>query len=423
MHRRAFVYRVAAASAASALKAAAPSDQVRLGFIGIGIRGTQLMDAFRIAPGAKFVAAADLYNGCLTRATETDPGIATGKDYRALLDRKDIDAVVIATPDHWHHRMALDALAAGKHVYLEKPMAWSIPQCRDLLAASQKYPNLKFQTGSGGGYSPITDAGREIVAAGKLGKVHQVRMENHRNSAGGAWVYPIPPDASAETIDWPRFLGASPKKAFDPKIFFRWRCWWEYSGGVATDLFVHQLTHLHSLMGVDTPKSVVAQGGLYRWNDGRTVPDLLQAVYEYPDFLATLHVNLNNSRGTGQVTVVHGTEGTLIFEGRGKLTHYAEPIDEDVQSYGTLHWPKALRAKYFEEKGWAADGQRKTPWPETKPAQEITLGRKPSPQEAFIRAIQEGTPVAETAAQGCAAASAAHLSNEAYKKGRRVSLT
>ena len=423
MERRAFVYRAAAAAAATKAVKAAPSDQVRLGFIGIGIRGTQLMSAFRVAPGAKFVAAADLYDGCLTRATETDPGIATGKDYRAVLDRKDVDAVVIATPDHHHHRMALDALAAGKHVYLEKPMAWSIPQCRDLLASSQKHPNQKFQTGSGAGYSPLTDAARDLVKSGVLGKVNQIRMENHRNSASGAWVYPVPPDASPQTIDWNRFIGNSPKKAFDPKIFFRWRCWWEYSGGVATDLFVHQLSQLHALMSVEAPKSVVAQGGLFKWDDGRTVPDLLQAVYEYPGFLTTLHVNLANQRGTGQTTVVHGSEGTLVFEGRGKLTHYPEPVDEDVQTYGTIHWPKALRARYFEEKGWTTDGRRKSPAPEAKLAQEITLARKPSPQEAFLNAIREGTPVAESAAHGCAAASAAHLANLAFKKGRRLSWT
>jgi predicted dehydrogenase len=424
MERRAFVYRVAAATAAATqVRAMAPSDEVRLGFIGIGIRGTQLMSAFRVAPGAKFIAAADLYDGCLTRAGETDPGIATTKDYRAVLDRKDVDAVVIATPDHHHHRMALDALAAGKHVYLEKPMAWSIAQCRDLLAASQKHPNLRFQTGSGAGYAALTEAGRDLVKAGAIGKVSQIRMENHRNSPQGAWVYPVPPDASPQTIDWARFLGNSPKKAFDPKIFFRWRCWWEYSGGVATDLFVHHLTLLHSLMSVDAPKSVVAQGGLFRWDDGRTVPDLMQAVYEYPGFLASLHVNLGNGRGTGQTVVVHGTEGTLVFEGRGKLIHYPEVAEDDVQPYGTLQWPKALRARYFEEKGWTADGQRKTPWPEPKPAKEITIGRKASAQEAFIQAIRVGTPVAESAANGCAAASAAHLANLSFKKGRRISLT
>ena len=302
-------------------------------------------------------------------------------------------------------------------------MAWSIEQCRDLLAATQRHPAQKFQTGSAAGYSPFTDAARELIKSGAVGQVNQIRMENHRNSPGGAWVYPVPPDASTQTIDWPRFLGSTPKKAFDPKIFFRWRCWWEYSGGVATDLFVHQLSLLHGLMSVDGPTSVVAQGGLYRWTDGRTVPDLLQAVYEYPGFLATLHVNLANGRGTGQTNVIHGTEGTIVIEGRGKMIHYPERIEEDVQSYGTLQWPKAMRERYFEEHGWTADGQPKTARPEPKPERVIEIAQKPSPQAAFIAAIREGTPVAESAAQGCNAASAAHLANVSFKKGRRESFT
>jgi predicted dehydrogenase len=412
MTRRTLMQSAIVYKLAPALRAA-PGDEVRLGFIGAGIRGTQLMSSFRVVPGVKMVAAADLYDGCLTRAGETDPGIAVGKDYRALLDRKDVDAVVIATPDHHHHRMALDAMAAGKHVYLEKPMAWSIAQCRDLYQASLRYPKLRVQTGSAAGYAALTHAARELVASGALGKVNHIRMENHRNSAQGAWVYPVPPDASPQTIDWARFLGPAPKKPFDAKVFFRWRCWWEYSGGVATDLFVHQLSQLHSMMKVEGPKSVVAQGGLFRWDDGRTVPDLLQAVYEYPGFLATLHVNMANARGTGNTTVVHGSEGTLVFEGRDKLVHYPEPYQDEMQAYGTVHWPKKLREEYLAQ-------FRGRSTPAAKPAKEIRVENKPTPQAAFVESIRAGGAVAETAFEGYAAASGAHLANVAYKKGRRT---
>jgi Predicted dehydrogenases and related proteins len=143
--------------------------------------------------------------------------------------------VVIATPDHWHHRMTLDALDAGKHVYVEKPMTWSIEQGREVVAAVQKSGKL-LMVGSGAKTSALTAKAREIVKSGVLGKVNMVRMLNHRNNPEGAWVYPIPPDASPRTVDWARFLGPAPKRAYDPKVFFRWRCWWEYSGGVATDL-------------------------------------------------------------------------------------------------------------------------------------------------------------------------------------------
>jgi predicted dehydrogenase len=425
MQRRQFlaspiVFKLAAAAPAASW-AAASSDSVRMGIIGVGIRGTQLMQAFMAVPGVKFIAAADLYDGYLTSVGERVPGIAVSKDYRAVLDNKDVDAVIIATPDHWHLKMAIDALAAGKHVYLEKPMAWSIEQCRSIYLESSKRPKQMLQTGSGAGASALTLAARDLIASGALGKVNQVRMENHRNSPQGAWVYPIPPDASPQTIDWARFIGPSPKKAFDPKIFFRWRCWWEYSGGVATDLFVHQLTQLHSLMMVEGPKSVVAQGGLFRWDDGRSVPDLMQAVYEYPGFLTTLHVNLGNVKGTGQTTVIHGSEGTLIFEGRGKLTYYPEQVEPDVQPYGTLAWPKAMRAKYFESHGWSADGKPGSR-PEPRPAREVTVERQPTPQEQFIASVREGKPVCEPAFAGYAAASSAHLANLAYKRGKRMSL-
>ena len=120
---------------------------------------------------------------------------------------------------------------------------------------------------------------REIVKSGVLGKVNMVRMENNRNNPEGAWVYPVPPDATPQTIDWQRFLGPAPKRAYDPKVFFRWRCWWEYSGGVATDLFVHMLSQMHEFMDVTGPKSVVSNGGIYRFDDGRTVPDVMNSVY------------------------------------------------------------------------------------------------------------------------------------------------
>src|SRR5690606_17055132 len=116
--------------------------------------------------------------------------------------------------------------------------------------------------------------------SGAIGKVNMIRISNNRNSPEGAWVYPIPPDASPKTIDWARFLGPAPRRDFDPKVFFRWRCWWEYSGGIATDLFVHLLTMIHATMEVKAPRSVVSMGGLYKWKDGRTVPDVMNSIFE-----------------------------------------------------------------------------------------------------------------------------------------------
>jgi predicted dehydrogenase len=292
--RRQFLGRTGAAAVYSlvssgfALQAAGANDQIGFGFIGTGVRGSELLGEFKDIAGVRPLIVADLYDDYLERAKEQTNGtIETTKEYRAVLDRKDVDAVVIAAPDHWHKHMVLDALAAGKNVYIEKPMTWSIDEGEEIIAAVKRTGRL-LQVGSQGKTSMLTVKAREIVKSGALGKVNMVRMANHRNNPQGAWVYPIPPDASPRTIAWEKFHGSAPEKDFDPKIFFRWRCWWDYSGGVATDLFVHLLTWLHEVMDVRGPKSVVSQGGIYRWNDGRNVPDVMNSVYDYDGWVACL---------------------------------------------------------------------------------------------------------------------------------------
>jgi predicted dehydrogenase len=399
------------------MRAAGPNDTIGMGFIGVGIRGSYLLEAFQAVPGVRPIVAADLYDGHLEHAKEVTNGkIETTKDYHAVLARKDIDAVAIATPDHWHRQMFLDALAAGKHVYVEKPISWSIEQGKEMVAAADRAGKV-VMVGSGAKTSPVTAKARELIKSGAIGKVNMVRMETNRNNPEGAWVYPVPPDASPQTIDWARFIGPSPKKAYDPKIFFRWRCWWEYSGGVATDLFVHLLSALHEFMDVTGPKSVVSNGGIYRWDDGRTVPDVMNSVYEYPqNFIADIYVNLGNSHGISGI-VVMGSEGTLVIGERGqpsnKLVLYPEPKFPEAQQYAVECWPKKMREEYFEKLG----GKGKTV---TQPAKEIAIERGPQHHEYFILSLREGLPSKENAADGHYAAGAAHLANIAFKKGRRV---
>jgi len=413
----AVVYRVAGAAARTA-PAAGANDQIGMGFIGVGIRGDFLHGAFRRIPGVRAVMAADVYDGHLKHAKELGE-IETTRDYRAVLDRKDIDAVVIATPDHWHRQMVLDALSAGKHVYIEKPLTWSMEQGPEIIAAVERSGKV-LQVGSGGGTSALALKARELVKSGALGKISMIRMSNNRNTAEGAWVYAIPPDASPQTIDWARFEGpATVHRPFDPKVFFRWRCWWEYSGGVATDLFVHLLTWLHSVMDVPGPDAVVSQGGLYRWRDGRTVPDVMNSVYEYPGFIADMYVNLNNSR-TFQGATIMGADATLVIESGDSMTLYPEPVDNGVQQYATDCWPIELRKDYFQSKGYSADGHPLKPEPAVKPKQTITVEHGPTHQETFIAAVRDGKARVETALDGHHAAAAAHMANKAYREGRRV---
>lgn len=415
--RRTFIYKLAAAPALQA--APVPSD-LSFGFIGIGIRGMYLLEEFQKIPGVRPVIAADVYDGHLIRAKEvTDGKIETTRDYRSVLDRKELDAVVIATPDHWHKQMALEALSAGKHIYIEKPMAWSIDQNIEVARAVDQSKKV-LTVGSEAKSSTLTAKAREIVKSGVLGKVNMVRMANTRNSPEGAWVYAVPPDASPKTIDWERFIGPAPQRAFDAKVFCRWRCWWEYSGGVATDLFVHMLTQLHEVMDVPAPESVVSQGGIYRWKDGRSVPDVLNSVYEYPgDFIVDMYVNLGNSSGE-RGALIMGSKGTLHIGARG-LTVHTEPHSNDVQRYGTGSWPEKLRREYYAARGYSADGRPLKPLPAAKKPQEIIVERGPTHLELFVKAIREGGHGPETAWEGHAAASSAHLANLSYQRGKRLS--
>jgi predicted dehydrogenase len=395
-----------------AAQAPASKDKVNLGFIGSGIRGKQLIDEFMAVPAARGVAVADLYDGCLERAKEQlGDKITTTKDYRRLLENKDVDAVVIATPDHLHERITLDALSAGKHVYVEKPMTWTIGEGPRMIAAA-KASGKVLQVGSQAKTSALTAKAKELIASGVLGKVNMIRMGNHRNNAEGAWVYPIPPDASEKTIDWPRFLGKAKKRPFDAAQFFRWRCWWDYSAGVAGDLFVHQFTQMHEIMGTKAPSSAVSQGGIFRWKDGRTVPDIMNSLLEYPEgFLVDVYVTQVNSFAPRGILIM-GDQGTMQVEGR-KLTIIPEPKFGEAQLYGSLNFPKRLRDEYLAK--YANEPRPARPEPK-----EILVEAGQSHNWFFTDSILNNKPSRENAEEGHYAATAAHMCNMAYRKGTRV---
>jgi predicted dehydrogenase len=405
------IYRLAAAPAPAA--AAQATDSVALGFIGVGIRGSQLMRDFLAIPGVRVVAACDLYDGYLLHARElTDGKLETTKHYEEIIARKDIDALVIATPDHWHKRMTLEALNAGKHVFIEKPLTWSIDEGPEIIAAEQQSGKV-LMVGSPVKTTTMAAKVKDLIASNAVGKVSQVRMVNHRNTREGAWLYPIPPDASPATIDWQRFLGSKPARPFSPEVFFRWRCWWEYSGGVATDLFVHMLTTLHEVTGAAAPESVVSQGGLWFWKDGRTVPDVLESVFQYPQgFIAQISVNLKNSAPAPGMTV-YGSEGTLVWDG-DKIVVTPEPVDRDIQFYGTTAWPKQMRDEYLVAKG------AHEPGPARPAPQEFQVERGLGHSALFIESIRKGQPSRENATEGHAAAGGAHIANLSYREGRKV---
>ena len=401
-----------------AMKAAGPNDQIRLGMIGIGIRGSYHFRTLKPLPGVRLAMAADLYDGHLAWAKEmTDGAIDTTKDYRAVLDRKDVDAVVIATPEHWHMPMVLDALSAGKHVFIEKPLTYSIDEGPPIIEAVKRSGKL-LMVGSQHATAPLSLKAREIVKSGVLGKLNMVRMANQRNTPGGAWVYAIPPDASPQTIDWDAFLGRAPRRAFDAKHFFRWRCWWEYSGGVCTDLWVHMFTRLHTVLECGAPKSAVAQGAILRWNDGRTVPDVMSGLYDYDGFLVDVSADLGNANDRVFGTMIMGSEGSLFMPGKGdSLVLYPELPMPRYETSGMEGWPRATREKYLAAIGL---GTGKVAPPQAKPAQTVTVERGPEHNEYFIRSLRDGTPSREAAEFGHCVAGAAHLGNVAFRSGKRV---
>src|SRR5690349_5498570 len=224
----------------ASLQTVAPSDRVRFGMIGIGMQGSGLLTNSIELPGVECVAACDLYDGRHTLAKEivARPNLPTTRRYHELLENKEIDCIVAAVPDHWHKQVVVDAVSAGKDIYIEKPMSHSAAEGVEMVAAVKKSGRI-VQVGSQRVSSVICAKAKELVAQGVLGDLMLVEGSLGRNDPTGAWEYPPPTDLSPQTLDWDTWQGSVPKRAFDPLLFARWRCWKEYGTGVAGDLLVH----------------------------------------------------------------------------------------------------------------------------------------------------------------------------------------
>ncbi len=331
--RRNFIRSVSAASALLAtesiakpfniirdLKKISPNDKIRFATIGMGIQGHgDTKAALRSTPDAEFVAAADLYDGRLQHVKEVfGKDIFTTRDYRKILERKDIDAVLVVTPDHWHDHITKGSLQAGKHVYCEKPMVHHINEGLSVIDAWKK-SGKTMQVGSQRISSASFREAKRLFFAGEIGEINYVESNNDRFNSIGAWNYSIPTDASLTTLDWDTFLGDAPKKAFDAKRFFRWRNYRDYGTGVAGDLFVHLITGVHFVTGSMGPERIFSSGELSYWKDGRDVPDVLVSILDYPktdihaNFQMVLRVNFANAGAIANNTRIIGTEGQIEF--------------------------------------------------------------------------------------------------------------
>src|ERR1700716_3734648 len=306
--RRHFLRATGAASlAGSALaqssKKISPNDRIRVALIGAGGMGTQDAISALAQPGVELAAVSDIYDGRLTRAKERwGNDLFTTRDYREVLARPDIDAILIGTPDHWHARIAIEAMNAKKDVYCEKPMVQKVDDGKRVIEA-QKSTGRIMQVGSQRVSSIVYQKAKDLMKQGAIGELNMVEAWWDRNSAIGAWQYSIPPDAPPENIERDRCLGTAPKLPLEPIRLFRWRNYQDYGTGVAGDLFVHLFSGMHFITGAIGPSRVFATGGLRFWKDGRDVPDVMLGLYEYqatdqhPAFNLALRVNFVNGAG------------------------------------------------------------------------------------------------------------------------------
>ncbi len=244
------------------------------------------------------------------------------RTYQELLAAEDIDAIIIATPDHWHGTLTIAAAKAGKHVYCEKPLTWTVPETYEVRTAV-KESKIVFQLGHQNRQTESYFKAKKAYEKGVLGKVNLIEVTTNRNSPTGAWVYHIDEEAGNQNIDWDQFIGPAPWHDFSLERFFRWRCWWDYSTGLSGDLFTHEYDAMNQMLSLGIPHSAMSSGGIYYFKDGRTVPDVLQQVFEYPEKDLTLmySATLASDKDRGKVIMGHDA----YMEVGGNLRIYADP--------------------------------------------------------------------------------------------------
>ena len=390
------------------------NDRVRFGIIGIGMQGNWLLSATRDLPGVECVRACDLYDGRHTLAREimANPDLPATRRYQELLDDKSIDCLIAAVPDHWHRKIVIDAVSAGKDIYCEKPMSHTAAEGVE-MADAQKRTGRIVQIGSQRVSSLICKKAKEMVAQGRLGDLMMVEGWLGRNDPTGAWEYPPPPDLSLQNFDWDTWQGTVAKRAFSPEIFARWRCWKEYGTGVAGDLLVHLVSGMMFVMGWnEPPKRAMAMGGILRWKDGRNMPDVHAALYQYGDIPVYMRLNLGTEMP--EVYRFQGSKGILELTEFG-LTFTPQSGKDTAPSYYTGSFPRALREAY--EKQWRAEN---TPKLGQEPMPESVAIKAPDFDDVrphlwnFFEAVRTRKPVVEDALFGHHAALACHMANESY---------
>ena len=405
-------------------KRVSAGEKIRLGVIGFGVQGHfDLATALKV-PGVELAGICDLYTGRLENAKEMyGKDLFTTRNYKDILDKADIDAVIIATTDCWHAKITVDALAKGKHVYCEKPMVYKISEGYDVMFAAKKYGKV-LQVGSQRVSSIGLAKAKELLAAGEIGNLNMVNAVYDRQSSIGAWEYTIPKDASAASTDWDKFIEVTGKMEFDAKKFFWWRAFKEVGTGVAGDLFIHLLSGTHLITNSKGPETIYSTGQFSHWNDGRNMPDVMSGVMQYgknsdhPAFQMTLQVNFVSGTGGQEVIRLIGSEGVMDVKGNDiTVKHSYMPEAPGFGGYDSLFtFSKSMQTemqKEYDAKWTAAQKKRKT--------KEDVLYKAPAGYDEhldhftnFFDAIRTGKPVVEDAEFGFRAAAPALACNESY---------
>ena len=406
IERRTFIKQAAMGAAALAALPAArvlgANDRVRVGIIGPGARGQELVKqllelASKNKANVELVAAADIYTRRHAEVRRLVPNVQVFNDHRQLLDTKDIDAVIVASPLHIHASHFIDALAAGKDLYSEKTMTWSIPEAEQCLAAAKKSDRvvqIGLQHQSSGSYF---DA-RKWIKDGIVGKVTHVQGWMSRNTprGQGQWVRPVPADCNAGNVNWKAFLNSRAERPFDGYKFINWRLFWEFSGGNITENMVHQIAYIMGALDLPLPTAATMAGGVFSEKDGREVPDTIAVSLEFPnETVVTWQSTFSNSHyGLGEHFL--GSDGTI--------EHVAGATD-------MVTGKSAETTQYFPEKMNRANGEALA----SQTPDQNHMGN-------WIECVRSRKTPNAPVEIGHRSAIAAHMANMAYRQKRRVTM-
>ncbi len=391
-HRRDFLTTLgvgAAGYAATALGYAA-NETINIACIGTGGRCRQLMKTLTRIPGVRMAAVCDIWDVNLALAKEiADPKAFATKDYRAALDRKDIDAVLIGSPDHWHVPMTIDACQAGKDVYVEKPLTHDVSEGKAVIRAQNEHQRI-VQVGTQQRSMPQFQKGYEIIQSGQIGKVHKVHLTWNRNTIGRMRGTP---DVDPKTVDWKKFLGNAKQQPFDPFRFRNWRWFWDFGGGILTDLMVHYIDVANWFLDLDHPATGASIGDHFYYDQWET-PDTIQTLLHYPDKQVQIYFEgtFVNARNAAMLEFM-GTDATLYLD-RGRYELHPEP-GRDI--------------KYSE---WVLGSeQRGADFDKNPDGEFLHLAN-------WIDCIRSRKKPNAPAEAGVSAVTGAHLGNRAYRTGK-----